>query len=195
MKGPALPVREYYLEIWTKGSRFRVREESGRHISEILADLSAVRGLGKAHRSIEEIMDVSRQTSESSSDRSEMYGDLATGSGLVFWVQPDPWSMSAAELSSVANQIFSDGPGPNLLPQGHETQLGRKAAVYGGFFEGEEDGVRFKTEITQRIASPYLLLNGSRDAANAGHYFIREIVTLEEDVVADRDLIKPRQKS
>lgn len=191
---PALPPRESYMEIWLKGSRFRVRDESGRHVSEILGDLSANRGLGVPARSIEEIMDVwsrSHDVSAAARGVSELYGDLATGEGRVVRGGQPAWPIEADELAAAAEQILAKGLDQRLKPQAQVTRLGRPATEYQGFFEGEEEGIPYKSEVTLVVSPPFLLLSDVRDARNAGHSYTREVVSLEEGAASDQDLALP----
>src|SRR5262249_38695093 len=80
---PSLPVRRSVMAIWLKGTRFRVREEAGRHVAAILDDVLAPRGLGAPVRSLEEAMDIWSQSQGGGSSATELYGDRATAEGWV----------------------------------------------------------------------------------------------------------------
>ncbi|MGH9969846.1 MAG: hypothetical protein ACREBG_18915 [Pyrinomonadaceae bacterium] len=190
-KGPGLPARENYMDIWMKGTRFRVRDESGRDVASILGDLSARNGLGASPRSIEEIMDVwsqSRDAQEVVPGATELYGDLATNEGWVHRRGQTPWPIRAEELAPAAEQILDQESNAQLEPRGQLSCLGRLCTEYDGFLEGEDQGIPYKTAVTRVVSPPYLLSSIVRDAQNANHYYTREIVALEEGVATDTDL-------
>ncbi len=191
-KAPALPRRESYLSIWIKGTRFRVREESGREAAKIVGDVLAARGLGEPVRTMEEIMDARSQARAGVAGAvTDMYGDLATNEGWVYRGQEPGWLITAEELAPAARQIFFKEPNRQLEPRGQVTHLGRPATEYHGFVEGEEEGIPYKSEVTQIISPPYLLFCSVRDAKNADHYFTRAVVSLEEGVATDEDVTPP----
>jgi hypothetical protein len=189
--GPGLPRRESYMDIWMKGTRFRVRDESGRHVAEILGDLSAIRGLGAPAHSIEEIMDIWSQSSDTgaaSRHVTELYGDLGTGEGWVLRGEHPAWTIPANELSAAAEQILVRGLDKQLRPRRQVTRLGRSSTEYHGFLEGEDEGIPYKSEVTQVVSPPYLLLSKVSNAQNADHYYTREVISLLEGVTSDSDL-------
>jgi hypothetical protein len=188
---PALPPRESYMDIWMKGTRFRVRDESGRHVAEILGDLSANRGLGVPAHSIEEIMDIWSQSQDMGAATrgvTELYGDLATGEGWVLRGEQAAWPIRADELAPAAEQILAGGHDKQLEPRGQVTRLDRPSTEYHGFLEGEDQAIPYKSEVTRVVSPPYLLLSKAHNAQNANHSYTREVVSLEEGAVADSDL-------
>jgi hypothetical protein len=192
--GPALPPREHRLLIWLKGSRFRIRDESGRHISDILNDLPGENGLGTTPRSLEAMMDawsISQRPAANARDATELYGDLETGDGVVKRGNQKPWSKEASELAPIAEQILADETGANLEVVHEVTKLGKTATELHGFLEGTAEGSPFKTEITQIVAAPYLLLSEASDASGSAHSLTREIESLEEGVVTDNNFDLP----
>ena len=140
---------------------------------------------------MEDIMDVWSQSYDSSTGVTDLYGDLATGKGLVYRRGLDPWPIEAETLAPAAGQIIVGGLDEQLEPRGRVTRLGRPATEYHGFLEEEEQGVLCRNEVTQVVSPPYLLFSHVHDARNAAHYYIREIVSLDEGIVADSDLSPP----
>ena len=188
-KGPGLPERESYMDIWMKDTRFRVRDESGRDLASILADLSATNGLGSSPHSIEEIMDIwSQSRDEGMLGPTELYGDMATNEGWVRRGKEDAWSISAEDIAPAAEQILVDQVATHLQPAGEITCLGRSCNKYSGFLEGEVQGTPFKSAVTQIIFEPYLLSSIVRDSKNADHYYSREIIALEEGAATDKEV-------
>jgi hypothetical protein len=174
-----------------KGTRFRVRDESGRDVASILSDLSASNGLGASPHSIEEIMDVWSQSREAEAKFvgvTELYGDSATNEGWVRRREQAAWPLAADKLAPAAEQILAGKVDTQLQPRGQVTCLGRLCVEYDGFLEGEEQDVPYKTAVRRLVSLPYLLSSIAREAQNASHYFVREIVALEEDVTTDKDL-------
>lgn len=189
-KSPALPARENYMDIWLKGTRFRVRDESGRDLAAILGDLSASNGLGASPHSIEQVMDVwsqSRADNEVVPGATELYGDLATNEGWVQRRGQTAWPIAADKLAPAAEQILAGKVDPQLQPRGQVKCLGRLCIEYDGFLEGEEQDVPYKTAVRRFVSSPYLLTSIARDTQNPGHYYTREIIALKEGVATDTD--------
>lgn len=192
-KAPALPARESYIDIWLRGSRFRVCDEAGRSVSEILDDLASPRGLGATPVSMEGIMDVRSQSQIANAGPTELFGNHATGRGLAFHHGQKPWPMNPEELAPAAEQIFADGTQQRLESGEFEIRLGRRAKVYHGFLTGKIRGMRFKSEVKQVISPPYLLFCHVRDAANANYFCTRELISLEEKIVTAKDLNPPEK--
>jgi hypothetical protein len=189
---PALPKREIYMNIWMKGTRFRVRDESGRDVATILGDLSASRGLGVPARTIEEIMDASSQSRDlGAGGVTELYGDLVTTKGWVYRGGEPAWPIAAEQLAPAAAQILAGGIEKQMEPRGQVTRLGRPSTEYHGFLEGDDQGIPYRSEVTLVVSPPYLLFSDVRDAQNAHHYYTREVDSLEEGAVADLDLMPP----
>jgi hypothetical protein len=182
------------VDIWIKGSRFRVRDESGRHISEMLADLRAPRGLGEPPASLEHMMDIWSQSREAVPAPTELYGDRATGVGRVRERGADPWEIPAGEIAPIAEQILAQKRSTNLERGRDVARLGRRATEYHGFLEGELGGVRWRSEFTQVVSPPYLLHRHVSDAQSPRCYYTREIISLEEGIVGDADVMAPRTR-
>ncbi len=191
-QSPATPPREHFLTIWTSGARFRVRDESGRHVSAILADVEAARGLGATPRTLEETMDRWTPLSRLPAGNTDLFGDLATAQGLVVRTGQEPWPAAADRLAAAARQILageSTLSGPGTLREC--VRLGRPATEIRGYVEGSDQGAPYRNEVTRVVSPPYLLYSDVRDARAAGHYFTREILSLEEGAVSDSDLAPP----
>lgn len=189
---PGVPNLEVDVDIWLRGQRFHVRDSRGRSPSQILGDLSYHRGMGTPLRTMEEIMDRESAVQREPYGTTELYGDLATGRGLVVQPLRDPWPKSATELAPAATQLLADGRLAGLTPGPEVDHHGRKAIAYRGAIEGEEDGHPYRTELTRLVARPYVLLDEARDTAiPQSLYLVREVVLLEEGVVTDADVTPP----
>jgi hypothetical protein len=188
---PAAPPRIVELEIWLRGSRFRVRDLAGRRFEEIDADLKAPRGLGVPARSMEDFMDRSSAARRPPRPPTELYGDLATGDGWIFRAGTAPRSEPAAELAHVAEQILAHGKDAGLRKIGDVTVLGRAAAEYRGTASVTEDGTPYHNEVYRVIAAPYLLVEKLHDSQVPGLSYQRELISLDEGSVGDADLAPP----
>lgn len=189
---PGVPSLEVDVDIWLRGQRFHVRDGRGRSPSQILGDLSYHRGMGTPLRTMEEMMDRESEMQRAPHGTTELYGDLATGGGLVVQPLRDPWPTSAAELAPAATQLLASGRLAGLTPGPEVDHGGRKAVVYRGAIEGEEDGAPYRTEVTRLVAQPYVLRDEARDAAlPESLYLVREVLLLEEGVVTDADVTPP----
>jgi hypothetical protein len=187
--GPGLPPRQSEMDIWMKGTRFRVRDQAGRDVGAILGDLEQKRGLGAFPASMEDIMDVwSRSLSAVDPGVTELYGDLATGKGWVLSGNQPAWPIAAEQLAPAAEQILTAESEERLEPRGRVTRLGRSATEYQGVVEGEDQGSRYRSNVTRIVSPPYLLLSSVRDASNVDHSYTREVLSLEEGAATDSDL-------
>jgi hypothetical protein len=190
-RGPSLPPRDSYLDIWLRGTRFRVRDEAGRDYSEIFADVTASRGLGAIPRSLEAMMDIWSQEPDPDAPTpiaTELDGDLATDEGWVRRRGQAAWPIRAAKLTPIAEQMLAGALDPRLAPRGVITRLGRPCVEYHGVLEGEEEGRPYASVVTRVVSPPYLVYSHVQDARHASHSYTREIVALEEGVVGDHDL-------
>src|SRR5258707_11330290 len=134
---PTLPARRSVLEIWLKGTRFRVRDEAGRHVAAILDDVAAPRGLGAPVRSLEEAMDIWSQSPDGRSSATELYGDRASSEAWVRRGDQPPWPMPADTLAAVPEQILAGEPQARLAAQGPGTPPGPEGMGYRGVRRGE----------------------------------------------------------
>jgi hypothetical protein len=192
-RSPATPPRDDELEIWLSGTRFRVRDPSGRRNAEIVADATAPRGLGAPARTIEDMMD---RHSAAANPRSpgpptELFGDLATGTGWVFPSRGAPWETSADKLAPVAEQILAGDKAAGLAEVGAATRLGRAATEYRGIVKVTEDGATFENLVVRVIAPPYVLLDDARNAGTGSSSYVREVVAIDEGGVTDADHTPP----
>lgn len=192
-RAPTTPPRDDELEIWLSGTRFRVRDPSGRRNAEIVADATAPRGLGAPARTIEDMMD--RQSAAANprpaGPPTELFGDLWTGAGWVFPSRGTPWETSADKLAPVAEQILAGDKAAGLAEVGGATRLGRAATEYRGIVKVTEDGATFDNLVVRVIAPPYVLLDDARNSGTGSSSYVREIVALEEGSVSDADVTPP----
>jgi hypothetical protein len=190
--GPGLPDRERILTIWLCGTRFRIRDESGAHVSSILDDVPGTRGLGTPLRTVEAMMDLWSEASKRPTRPNrvtELWGDLASDEGYVKHGDADPWPKSADELAPLAVMILAPPVDDRLHVAGGERLLDRTGTRSEGRVEGQdEDGV-FETEVTRIVAPPYLLREFVRDLRDPSRTYLRELLSLEEGAVTDADLI------
>lgn len=193
-RSPATPPRDHELEIWLSGTRFRVRDPSGRRNAEIVADATAPRGLGAPARTIEDMMDrhSAAEHSRPAGPPTELFGDLATGIGWVFPSRGAPWETSADKLAPVAEQILAGEKAAGLGSAGAVTRLGRAATEYRGTIKGTDDGAAFENLVVRVIAPPYVLVDDARNAGTGSSSYVREIIALDEGGVTDADLTPPQ---
>ena len=185
---PATPQRDTDVEIWMKGSRFRIRDHSGRRFEEIEADLTAPRGLGAPARSMEDFMDRNAAARQSAKPPTDLYGDTATGDGWIFRQNAAPRSQPAADLLAAAEQILAQGKDAGLQPAGTTTLLGRAATEYRGVVAVTEDATHHQNDVHRVIAPPYLLLEELHDTSVPNLSYRREVLSLEEGAVTDADV-------
>lgn len=188
---PVIGERTIEQTLWLRGSRFHVRDEAGRHASEILADVTAPAGLGDAPRTMEEIMDRKAAARRPPRAPTDIYGDLADDTAWIYRQNDKPWEKPAREVVVLARQVLADQRTDGLTAGATSTVLGRAATEYRGEVEVTEDGNARKNAVLRLAAPPFLLLDDVRDAGNPGHFYVREIVELELDVVTDEDLAPP----
>lgn len=193
-RAPATPPRDAEVEIWLKGTRFRVRDLARRRVDEILADVTAPRQLGAPARTMEELMDrhaAARARPAQDAPPTELFGDLATDDGWVYPSKGARWPMPARELAPAAEQILSRARMVGLQIGPTSTRLGRTCTEYRGLVTVTEDGAQYTNAVTRLIAPPFLLLEDTRDATNQGLSYVREIVLLDEGAVTDADVTPP----
>jgi hypothetical protein len=189
-KAPGVPVRAGEVEIWLSGSRFHVRDFSGRNISEILGDITEPRGLGVPARSMEDMMDRhSAARAAKDGPPLELFGDLASDEGWVYPPTAARWAMPAKELALVAEQILARDKTTGLKPGGTATRLGRAGTEYRGVVGVTKDGKQIQNAVTRTIAPPFLLFEETHDASNDHFAYARELLSIEENTVTDADVI------
>jgi len=141
---PGAATLEVDIDIWLMSKRFHVRDSRGRSPSQILGDLSYPRGLGTPLRTMEEFMDRESEVRRAPYGTTELYGDLATGRGLVVQPLRDPWTKSDTELAPAATQLLADGHLAGLTHGSEVDRHGRKAIAYHGTIEGQEEGSPYR---------------------------------------------------
>lgn len=190
-RAPEIPERVIEQTIWLDGTRFRVRDEVGRDLYEILGDATARRGLGLPAKSMEDIMDRRKAATRPSPGPTEIYGNLADDVGWIYPPRGARWAKPARELVPIATQILAiDRPG-GLGSAGTAIRLGRPATEYRGMVTVDEDGQRFDSAIDCVIAQPFLLYDQVRDPGSAEHYYIREVLDLAPGAVTAADFEPP----
>lgn len=188
---PSLPERDIVQTIWLHGSKFRVRDEAGRSFYEVLGDVTYPRGLGLPATTIEEVMDRRSAAQRQPAGVTEVFGDLATGAGLVVPSVGAPWAKDAVELAPLARQVLAADLAPSLVRAGDVKRLGLDATEYKGEVEVDEKGARRRNTVVRVLAPPFLLLDDVRDAELADHYYVREVVALDAGVVTEADVTPP----
>jgi hypothetical protein len=186
-KAPSAPTSDSQMVLWLDGSRFHLRDETGRSYPEILGDLTAARGFGLTARTIEDFMDAWGAAGRTRKP-TDIYADLASDEGIVVEEGGQPWTIDAARLVGLADQVFTDGREQSLEPVAETTYLGRSCTEYRFSIEGEEDGVPYRSDVSWLVSAPYLLRREVRDAPGGRLSAITEVVELVEGVVAEDDL-------
>jgi hypothetical protein len=189
---PSVGERDIEQTIWLRGSKFHVRDEAGRDVFEILGDVTWPRGLGLPATTIEEMMDRRDAARRKPSGVTEIYGDLASDTGFVIPAVGKAYAREARELAPIARQVLAGDRTAGLTRSGEVSRLARSATEYKGDVEVEENGAKRRNTVVRVVAPPYLLLDDVRNAElTATHYYVREIVALDEGVVTDADLAPP----
>ncbi len=191
MTAPGLPERGGAVDVWWKGTAFRVRDDTGRDHGAVLADLAEPRGLGRIHGSIEEIMDVASAAQGPKPEPVELLGDTATGAGWVLQPGDEAWPVEAGLLTPAADQIFApDSPSP-LQEVKRGRRLGRPTTEYSGTITGTAGSATYTNVVRRVVSGPYLLLDDVRDARNAGYSVVRRALRIREGRVCDADVSHP----
>jgi len=188
---PAAPRRDLEVEIWLKGSRFRVRDVAGRRFEEIEADIIAPRGLGEPARSMEDLMDRSAAARRPARQPTELYGDTAAGDGWIYRANAERRAQATTELVAVAEQLLALGKDTGLRKAGDITLLGRAATEYRGTVAVTEDDTEYRSAVYRVIAPPYLLLEELHDTTVPSLSYRREVLSLQEGEVSDADVTPP----
>ena len=187
---PALPEREGIVEVWIKENKFRVRDNTGRYVHEMLEDIEAKSGLGHSPGSLEEMMDIShRVLNLSGQNITEFYGDIETDEAIVQEWGREPWATEAKRVVPIAAQIFTDGVEQHLEQVSTATRFGRECVEYHGYLK--TDSSPYKTETVRIISAPFVILSRVQDPENKNHYFTRKLVSFKEGVVTDADVEQP----
>src|SRR6478609_8999596 len=114
---PGAPASESELTMWLDGVRFRLRDESGRPYPDILADVTAPRGLGKTARSMEDFI-----SAWTPADRprpvTEIYVDQSADEAVVVEGSDEPWRGAAAEPVRLLDLVLTGGRERELTKMG-----------------------------------------------------------------------------
>ncbi|HEY1177383.1 MAG TPA: hypothetical protein VGF17_14600 [Phytomonospora sp.] len=189
---PGTPVLAAPLTIWWLGTRFRVRDESGRPCAHIVADMSAPRGFGRTPRTMEEFMDAAASPRLPDDHRyTDLYGDLGAEWALVDEPWNPPWEVPVPEVAAVAAQVLAGDLG-GLTSSGRETLLGRDCEEYRSTLEGVEEGREFRSEVRRLVSGPYVLLREVVDLAGGLMRMRAEAVALDEGEVDESDVDPPK---
>src|SRR6478609_7978092 len=159
---PGAPERTAMMERFLDGSRFHLRDETGRSYPDLIADVAEPRGLGRASRTMEDLMDVWSATSR-----------------------------ERAPTDVFADQVFTNGRESELPAAGQRRQLDRECTEYRLAIEGEEGGVPYRSDVIWLVSVPYLIRREVRDHPAGQMFAITELVELEEGAVTEEDLSPP----
>lgn len=194
-RGIGVPEQQDELEIWIRGTRFRIRDAQGRSVTDLIADLDEPRGLGAQARTMEEIMDRQSQADHraatASPRPSDLYGDRATDAGRVYPARGEPRPIAARRIAPLVDQIFARDRASGLARAGEVTRLGRAAVEYRDTVPVVADGKPAANVVVRVIASPFLLLDAAHDATVPAMSYVREIVALDEGPVSEADVTPP----
>jgi hypothetical protein len=190
-RAPFAPTSQSSMVIWLSGERFRVRDESGRGYAHIVGDVTAERGFGLTPRTIEEFMDARSASRHPSDQVTELYGDVGTGEAVVQEAGGEPWAADVGAIQPVAEQVLADGREATLEPVGELTYLDRPCREYRFAMEGEEDGLRLRSDVRWLVSGRFVLLREVRDSAHGDLYALTEVLELEEGAVTESDLRQP----
>jgi hypothetical protein len=181
------------MEIWLRGSAFRVRDESGRPSSDLLGDLTEARGFGILPRTMEGFMDAWNLSRKPPNHvPTELYGDLSSGDGMIREAGWPARPIDAGVIAPVAEQLLTDGRERDLEPVATATCLGRPCTEYRFDIDGAEGAVAYRTHVRWLVSAPYVLLREIRDSKHDNLFALSEVVVLEEGTVTDADL-RPEQ--
>jgi hypothetical protein len=189
---PGVPDTTTIMVIWLDGARFRVRDESGRPAAEIIGDVTEPRGFGVLPHTIEDFMDAGDRARADAGPvprrPTDLYGDRASGEGVVQEPHGSRWTIAAAALAPVAEQLLAAVSEQDTAVAVGPVRLGRSSQEYRTALVGTEDGREYRSEVRRLSAVPYVLLREVRQ----GDLFV-EVETLElaENVVTDADLRPP----
>jgi hypothetical protein len=180
------------VDIWLKGTRFRVRDSASRLLHEIIEDVTTPDGLGMSVHSFEELLDQSSAPDwRRGSPPTELYGDTATGKGWVYLPDRPRRAVSAAEMAPAAEQILSRGKTAGLAATGPTSRLGLAATEYRGTLSATVDGEPYQSSVSRVVAGPFVLLEEVRSVATPSLSHTRTILAIEEGSVSDADVTPP----
>ena len=178
------------VEVWIKENRFHVRDKTGRHVCEILADIEQKSRLEFPPNYMVEMMDIDYRVRHSSAhEATELYGDVETNRALIQELGGEQLAAETTSLLPIATQILSDGSEQQLEQVATAIRLGRDCIEYHVFLKSNNS--RYKTETAGIVSAPLVMYSSTRDPGNSDHYLIREIVKFDEGVVTDADVEQP----
>ena len=178
------------MVLWLHGPRFHLRDETGRSLADLIADVAEPRGLGRPSRTMEELMDAWGATSRERAP-TDVFADLAADRAVVIEEGGEPWTADAERIVGLADQVFTDGREAELTAVGQRRRLDRECAEYRLVVEGEEAGVPYRSDVTWLVSAPYLMRREVRDHPAGRMYAVTDVVELEEGVVTEEDLSSP----
>jgi hypothetical protein len=183
---PGAPTLVSPMLIQFDGSRFHVRDVDGRHLTDLVADVTSVRGFGLMPRTIEDFLAAAAGTRREPLD---IYGDRRTGVGWVCQGEREPQTFEASALAKVAEQVLlAPVTAGAATANGQIELLGRSATLYRSAIEGQEDGRDFRTEMSLAASGPFVLRREARDAGPSGISVRLEVLQLSEGTVTDAEL-------
>lgn len=186
---PGIRPSETRLTIWLWDTAFRVHDEAGRPYSDVMNDVRSTRGFGTTPRTMEEFMDTSYRSRQSTGrNATELYGDLRAGEGMVQEAGQDPWPVSPEMIAPVAAQLLTDGREAHAEPGSTTTFLDRRCVEYRFTLTGDEDGIPYRSDVRWLVSGPFILLREVRDQDINELATITEVVELTEGTVTDADL-------
>jgi hypothetical protein len=187
---PGAPNTDAEIVLWLNGPRFHLRDETGRHYSHVLGDVTSQRGFGNTPQTMEDFMNA-WTPSERPRRPTEIFADAASDEAVVVEDGSDPWRLSAGSVLALADQVLTRGRELELDAVGERRFLARDCQEYRFSLEGEEHGIPYRTDVEWLVSVPYLLRQELRDFPHGGLSTITEVVELAEGAVAEDDLRFP----
>ena len=187
---PGAPERTATMVFWLHGARFHLRDETGRAYSDLIADVAEPRGLGRASRTMEDLMDVWSATGRERAP-TDVFADLSADRAVLIEEGGEPWTTDAERMVGLADQVFTDGRESDLVATGQRRQLDRECTEYRFVIEGEEGGVPYRSDVIWLVSVPYLIRREVRDHPAGRMFAITEVVEIGEGVVTEEDLSPP----
>ena len=187
---PGAPERTATMVFWLHGARFHLRDETGRAYSDFIADVAEPRGLGRASRTMEDLMDVWSATGRERAP-TDVFADLSADRAVLIEEGGEPWTADAERTVGLADQVFTNGRESELPAAGKRRQLDRECTEYRLAIEGEEGGVPYRSDVIWLVSVPYLIRREVRDHPAGRMFAITELVELEEGAVTEEDLSPP----
>jgi len=196
---PGTPEITTTLEIWTNGTRFRIRDGDGRPALDLAADVTEPQGFGRVPRTIEEFMDASSAAARPHDLPTDVYGDLVTGLASVHEPGQAPWTLPVSEIVPAVEQLFLPLDTGAWRPAGTDTRLDRELQLYESEVAGEDDGFAYRSLFRWAVAEPFVLSRHVEDSQNPGLFVTVDVIDLGEGSVGETDLtatstLSPRER-